>query len=162
MKQILPIMLATLALLSCMLVPAAAETDNTPHSYQSTSVRRSDDLITDNGDSTRTISRVLQREFTSQDGYTIRCSIPVTVISCRYGSTWAACDQTGSIVCIGDGDSAFIGACSAVIVSPTQLRIAVDGYFKIPLTYGRLGQPLTFDVEPIEYTLIETAPVKRS
>lgn len=161
MKRTLTTALAALILLACALTPAAAETDDGPHSYQSTSVIWTDDLITDNGDSTRTVSRIIRREFTSQDGYTIRCSIPVTVISCPYGSTWAECDSIGAIVCTGDGNYEFIGCCHAVIVSPTQLRIAVDGYFKLPLTYDSLGQVVTFEVEPVEYTLIESAPVKQ-
>lgn len=130
------------------------------------------DTSVDNGDTTRTVYGRIKKTFTYKSKFEANCVVNAVMISSNYGSNWVDCNSTGT-VSPGSGNYDFIGQCTARIISTSQVRLALDGYFQVETSIAagmNLG-PSAFQSTisiggvdyyraTVEYTHIEKAPAK--
>lgn len=98
--------------------------------------REDAEALVDAGDSTQPadasvsygqVSEVYTHESGLQAVYTVQA----VVVASSGGLRWADCNGAGTASVLGDGPFTFEGSCTARVVSSTDLRMTLSGYFDL-------------------------------
>ena len=69
--------------------------------------------------------------YTHESGLQAVYTVQAVVVASSGGLRWADCNGAGTASVLGDGPFTFEGSCTARVVSSTDLRMALSGYFDL-------------------------------
>lgn len=92
------------------------------------------DTTVTNKDGTFTIYGRVSSIYTHTSGLKALYYTQAVAVASHYGKTWADCTSVGNAEPYGSGNFQFIGTCSANLISTTQIRLVLNGYFQIAKT----------------------------
>lgn len=69
--------------------------------------------------------------YTHESGLQAVYTVQTVVVASSGGLRWADCNGAGTASVLGDGPFTFEGSCTAQVVSPTDLRMTLSGYFDL-------------------------------